>query len=513
MVSSPASARSYIEQLMSGYLFDAVESDGVLKFVPRGGGVVATVQRDELVGQDGAEGAAELLQIRRQQEVELPQRVDVLYINRTTNYLQGNQFSQRQVTQSRQVKTISLPIVFSDQSAKVLADQWLYHSWVSRTQYECYVPMRYGRLEPTDIVDIDMGDAVHRVRVTDVMQARPGVMRLRGVAEDVATYDVYLPPAATQSRSQAVVPVGPTNVEMLDLPAFPYDDPTQGVLRMALTGVDAGWRGAVVYRSDDGGSTYGQVSATDEAAVVGRAISVLAEGRHAVLDEKNSVDVLLLTEEELESVPLLSVLNGANLAVLGEEVLQFTTAEWLGDGKYRLSGLLRGRLGTEWAIDSHVLGERFILLNGRIKQMSVAQNGIGLPRIYKPVSVGMSLGNTDAEVFAYGGASWRPYSPVHVTAERDDEGNAMLSWVRRARVGGGWRDNVDVPLNESAERYEVEVLSGETVVRVLSASGTSVGYSAAAQFDDFGSVQTSIRVRVYQLSDVVGRGIAAEVEV
>jgi hypothetical protein len=513
VVAAPATARRLIEQLMQGYFFDAVESDGVVKFVPRGGEVVAALEKDELVPQGAENGGAELLRITRQQEVELPQRVNVLYINRNTNYLQGNQFAQRQITQSRDVKTVSLPIVFSDQSAKVLAEQWLYHSWVSRVRYECHVPMRYATLEPTDIVDVAMDGAVHRMRVTDVMQARPGVVRLRGVAEDVTSYDVYLPPAATESRSQATVPVGPTQMEWLDLPALPYDDPAQGGVRLALVGIDAGWRGAVVYRSDDGGATYVQVAATDEAAIVGTALTALPVGAYAVPDARNTVDVLLLGDAELESVPLLSMLNGANMALLGEEIVQFSGAELLAQGKYRLSGLLRGRLGTEYAIAGHAAGERFILLNGRIKQVPATQNGIGLPRLYKPVSVGMSLGNTDPQSYAYSGASWRPYSPVHVTATRDDAGDIALQWVRRTRLNGGWRDAVDVPLGESAERYEVEIMDGEAVKRVLITDAPQVTYSAAAQVSDFGAVQDSVQLRVYQLSDVVGRGRAAQATV
>ncbi len=40
---------------MEGYFFDAVESDGVLKFVPRGGEVVETITSSELAlaGRDG----------------------------------------------------------------------------------------------------------------------------------------------------------------------------------------------------------------------------------------------------------------------------------------------------------------------------------------------------------------------------------------------------------------------------------------------------------------------------
>lgn len=509
-VASPAPARALIEQLMRGYFFDAVESGGLLKFVPRGGGLAKSIGKEKLVPVEENGETRQLLAVRRVQEVELPQRVHVLYINRTSNYLQGNQSAQRQVTPSREAHTLSLPIVFSDQSAKVLAEQWLYHSWVGRTQYECYLGMEHAALEPTDIVDVTVDGATHRMRVTEAMQSRPGVLRLRGVAEDSASYDVYLPPAVVQSRSQTVVPPGPTRMEMLDLPALPLDDAAQPVSRIALAGTDTQWRGAVVYRSDDGGGTYSQIATADAPAIIGTAVTVLGAGPYAVPDEASHVDVLLLGEQTLESVPLLAMLNGANLAVLGEEVLQFRDAELLADGKYRLSGLLRGRLGTEYAISGHVAGERFVLLNGSIAEVVQSPDGIGLSRLYKPVTVGMTLGNTDAVAYAGTGGAWKPYSPVHVEASRDSEGDIALSWVRRTRIGGGWRDGVDAPLREAAERYEVEVLDGSDVVRVMQVTSPEALYSAAMQVADFGTLQGAVAVRVYQMSEVAGRGYSAE---
>lgn len=72
-----------------------------------------------------------------------------------------------------------------------------------------------------------------------------------------------------------------------------------------------------------------------------------------------------------------------------------------------------------------------------------------------------------------------------------------------------WRDGVDVPLSEESERYEVEIMSGATLKRTITGltSPTTV-YTAAQQVTDFGSAQSSISVRVYQLSAAVGRGYA-----
>jgi hypothetical protein len=98
---------------------------------------------------------------------------------------------------------------------------------------------------------------------------------------------------------------------------------------------------------------------------------------------------------------------------------------------------------------------------------------------------------------------------VHIEGSRSGGGDLTITWVRRTRYSGEWRDLVDVPLNEASEAYEVDVLDGPgQVVRTLISSSPSITYSAADQATDFGALQSAIDVAVYQLSAVVGRGFA-----
>jgi hypothetical protein len=100
---------------------------------------------------------------------------------------------------------------------------------------------------------------------------------------------------------------------------------------------------------------------------------------------------------------------------------------------------------------------------------------------------------------------------VHISGARDGSANLTINWVRRTRVSGGWQDAVDVPLNETAEAYEVEIMDGGDVVRTITGLTTpSASYSAAEQTADFGSAQSSVAVKIYQLSGAVGRGYAGE---
>ena len=66
-----------------------------------------------------------------------------------------------------------------------------------------------------------------------------------------------------------------------------------------------------------------------------------------------------------------------------------------------------------------------------------------------------------------------------------------------------------MPLAEELEAYEVEILDGTTVKRVLSVSSTSAIYTAAQQTADWGAPLgpgDTLDIRISQLSALIGRG-------
>jgi hypothetical protein len=445
------------------------------------------------------------------QELELPQKIDVIYMNKGADYQQGNQHSQRLITDSIGVETINLPIVMNDQLAKNIADITLYNMWLGRTSYSFTLPIKYAKLEPTDIVNITAGDATHKLRITSSSVGSPGVMKITGVAEDITTYDFYSE-QGTGGGTDTISEPGLTNLAILDLPPMPSDTEAQGYLRYAATGTEDGWYGSVIFRSDDGGANYAQVASVSGAAAIGVVANALADGTTDYFDEANSVTVIISGSAELEGVSELAVLNGANVAKLGDEIIQFKTATLIDEGKYELSGLLRGRQGTEWATSTHIVGEEFVLLDNSLAKELMPNNVIGLERLYKGVSVGATISGTDSESFTYRAVALKPFSPVHITGTRDGGGNLTIEWVRRTRINGGWQDNVDVPLGEAAEAYEVDIMDGADVARTITVSSSTASYTAADQTADFGSPQSSIAVKIYQLSEVVGRGRRGEAD-
>ncbi len=352
------------------------------------------------------------------------------------------------------------------------------------------------------------------MRVTKTDMESNGLMKISAVAEDISSYDFYTPPGETGKTLTPPVLVPGTLVQFIDAPPLPTDTLNQGLLRIGVASDGSNWNGSAIYRSDDGGesggNTFNLLAGLAGAATFGAIITNLASGSFETWDNVNEVEVVL-TSGSLASVSELAVYNGANAALIGDELVQFQNAELIDERKYKLSKLLRGRQGTEWAIASHAAGDRFVLLSPALYTIAIANNLIGRELFYKAVSVGNTLSNTDEVTFTYTGRNLKPFAPAHVQGVRDGSGNLTISWIRRSRIGGEWRDGVDVALGEESEKYEVDIMSGSTVKRTIAVTSPSASYSAAEQTTDFGSAQSSVSVRVYQLSAVVGRGYNSDI--
>ena len=138
---------------------------------------------------------------------------------------------------------------------------------------------------------------------------------------------------------------------------------------------------------------------------------------------------------------------------------------------------------------------------------------IGAARVYHGTSIGAGFTSGTEETFSGHAQALVTFSPVDATAELHTDGDILISWIRRSRLGRTLMSGVDIPLGESIESFQVDILEAispafpRIVLRTLASSSTSVLYSHADQEADFGSpLPSSIRVAIYQLSAITGRG-------
>lgn len=92
---------------------------------------------------------------------------------------------------------------------------------------------------------------------------------------------------------------------------------------------------------------------------------------------------------------------------------------------------------------------------------------------------------------------------------RDHDGNFNISWRRRSRINADWRNNVDAPLGEESEKYQIDILDGDKIIRTLEVSTPTAIYSAAEQITYFKNIPNIITIKIYQLSALIGRGYPA----
>jgi hypothetical protein len=202
-------------------------------------------------------------------------------------------------------------------------------------------------------------------------------------------------------------------------------------------------------------------------------------------------------------------------------VQQSRAAELITPGRYRLSRLLRGQRGTEAAMGNPAPTEaRVVVLDSALAPLPISEANLGLPWNWRigPAARAVSDASYTALAFTPAGRGLVPFAPVHVAQPwrtARSVGDLILRWTRRSRalVADAW-EQVEVPLAEDLESYDVQVLDGVAVKRTLTSSTTSVLYSAAQQAADWGAPLgpgQTLAIRIYQLSNRLGRGDPATV--
>ena len=485
------------------FQFDAVATGGVLTLRPRGQGAVLALTTEDLLPDE----EDVVLMVRRTPDALLPEALNLVHLDPAAEYQPSVQTALRQSAPPAVRKTVRTGMVLSADLAKQQAEMLLAALWAERVAVRFRVLPRYMTLEPGDVVTLTHGGRVWMLRILSTL-FRDGILDIDAVTTTSRAY-------VQESRGDGVVSnrqvqaAGATTLLLLDLPlAEAGEEGAASFIAVGKVRGDARWQYATLYQALDGEDFAPKQVVTLE-AVTGTAQTVLpGSGPVAFWDDISRVTVTL-ADGFLYTATDSAVLNGSNTALIGDEIIQFVNATLVAPATYELSRLLRGRRGTEWAMGSHIAGERFVLLGAEVLRAPVPADMLGIAQTFKAVSSGALLEDAAVVSFTPRGVNLRPFAPVHVRGSRDAGGSLAISWVRRTRIGGGWTDGSDVPLAEDSERYETEILNGGTVVRTLASITPEAHYSAADQIADFGVLQANVSVRVYQLSAVVGRGVAA----
>ncbi len=501
----PQAAKNDIAFLQLLEPFDVSDSVGVLKCVLRGSNTapIVTIPTDECgFAAPGSAPDQGLYDSARTAEQNLLREVAVTFADNTNSYVQDSVHFARNLKNIQTTKQLQVPMSLNPNTAIGMAKQSLFDSWMGRSAKTFYAHPKWLVIDPGDVISI----CGFIVRVTRVKLDPTGLLSIESQPV-LPRISGFTAPTQPQTNTQGTYkPPALTDLILLNIPSLYQDHDADGFY-YAYGSTGRPWNAATLSVSRDGGATYKPVSSSTALAVVGTLTNVLPSGPALYFDDANEIDVVLDSPLDALSSASDDALLGpayANTAVVGQELIQFGTATQIDARTWKLTHLLRARMGTEWAM-VHSSGDRFVLLDQSTAQwMSSGQSDRNLPLLYKAQTYGSSA-NTLAISFSETGETMRPLSPVGVTGTDQPNGDLIITWFRRARHNTAWIDGIDVPLDEPVESYDLDFIAPNgSVIRTTNVAAPTFTYSASQRSADFGT--NSVRVQVFQRSSRVGRG-------
>ena len=142
---------------MGAYFIDAVETDGVLKFIPRGGSSATAIPYDDLGAMEGSGEPPVRITEKRTQDVELPQRLDIVHVDPGRDHQMNTQHAARitDAIATREKQTRQLSISLTADEAKRIAGCAV-QCMGGAVSYQLSLPPKYLRLDPSDIITVSM---------------------------------------------------------------------------------------------------------------------------------------------------------------------------------------------------------------------------------------------------------------------------------------------------------------------------------------------------------------------
>lgn len=440
------------------------------------------------------------------QDVELPNEVIIKYNNLKNSGEPEARYSRKQSGYSDASVNLALNMSIPGQDASLLTKVLLNEFWSQKDKYS--FDMRSVLVQPMDCLEMTADGKIHRIMVLESVLDTDFNNQISAVSYDQSAYRVSAPSPSDVATSVVTLAYPPqTSVQIFNLPAITDADDVPGYATGASSSSER-WIGGYLTASNDGGQTFVAQTSYAVRMTKGVATTVLPANRVFTIDRSIKI-VVQLEFGTLETISEAQLLNGQNLALLGEEIINFQSAVLTGVLQYEISGFLRGQKGTEDKIYSHFSGEQFVLLNPAINRVAIDQALINVSRIGRSFTIGRPNEDYTEFNFTATAANLVPWAPVNIKATRAT--NLDLSWTRRARITNGWNNLNDIPIGETIEQYRVDLLTGPlfpsgTIITSYFTTVPSITISAAQITAAYGSSGATVHVAIRQMSSIVGAG-------
>ena len=480
-LSGPKAMRNALEPLMVAYDLVAQENDGVLYFMDRADTTIVDVETEQLAAHEEGSETARPIEIEDVIDIELPTEVNVQFLEPGLDYLQGSQ-RERKITDNVQdnILNSNLPLVLTAPQAREIAKRILWMAWTNRQGVKIMLPPSYFHILENDRVRVTANSETYVILVRSVTRGHNRLMEIQGVIEDtrvltqeaeadnsdIFATELYVPPSLRIS----VIDIAPLQTQDVN-EAGVYWGAWCEDERLEFPGGSVYVRKLVA-----GGSDFRFMKDINAEMSYGETLEALPDGITGIWDTVNVIKVRMwqgvpFTDDEE------AVLDGMNMAVIGNEIIAFRDVNTINDRDYELSHLLRGLRNTEKEAGVHETRERFILLNEEgVEFQKFGTSQRRTVRSFLPLSIGQEASaRMKIEYRELGLNTLRCFSPCHVKAKWADiameDYGLYIFWIRRTRdiFSHFVIAPENTPLLEVREIYRVQILDapGGNVVEQL----------------------------------------------
>ncbi|MGL6209729.1 MAG: baseplate multidomain protein megatron, partial [Paracoccaceae bacterium] len=505
-VGETTAARSSLQALTLAYGIEAVEREGRLRFQKRDGLGATKVDKDRLVVTSDMDGSIE---VTRAADAETMGRIRVSFVEAEGDFAVRTAEAIFPDDSANVVSESDLPLALTATEARDMAERWLAEARIARDSARFALPKSAMRLGAGDRVEISGS----RYRIDRLEHS--DAQAIEAVRVEAGTY-VPGHEINDRPRQRSFVSPLPVYPLLLDLPMLTGNEVPHAP-HVAVTA--SPWPGPVAIWTAPTDEGYLLNRVNESQAIIGITETELFAAPSGLWDRGAALRVRLL-DGALSSASTFAVLNGANVAAIGDgqtdiwEVLQFADAELVAPSVYDLRLRLRGQAGTDGVMPvSWPLGSVFVLLDGAVQQIQLAQTARGLSRFYRFGAASRSYDDRSVVVLerAFNGIGMRPYSVGHLRVIGASGQAVGLTWTRRTRLDGDSWQSSEVPLGEDREAYLLQVRQGSAIRREVVVTTSTWSYPAATQMAD--GVTGPFDVSVSQISDRFGPGPARSITV
>lgn len=482
--------KTLLRSVSLGYNLVVAPRDGRVTVLDRANLPRVAVAEADLGAHEPGNNRTDGVEFSASRSTVTPTQVEIEYQDPDLQYQTGSQMdpidgADETVVAIEQVRLSNL--VMTTQEAREAAFRLAQGTQANSIEASTFLPpSMLSRVNAADLLVFQYKTRDYEVLVESLVVGTGYLLGISGMVEDTDVYSQIpviaeaprglqpLNPGAINavvaaSNSDSALASGPQNnsfgpphtkVTILDSfgPLSDQDAGRAGVYVAVSTSNRSTARGMELLISVGAEEEYSAHATLAGDSKVGYVISHTdSDMKPGLIDRRTEVLVEMVQDHwQLYSTDESRMLNGANVAYWGGEIISWSKVQREAPHRWRFSNLMRGRRGTERFINAHQ-DDTFVLLDGAVPFLPLQFSLLGATIRAKAVPPGMP--HHDFAETVHTVAAWHtlPFSPSGISQERDGSDNITVAWSRRTRLSHRALGSQPVPIDERQISYAIAV--------------------------------------------------------